>query len=203
MVRYGIPLIILFFASGISLFSYEEEGIASWYGGKFQGRKTANGEIFDTKELTAAHKTLPFGTLVRVENLDNGKSVILRINDRGPYVEGRIIDLSQRGAEELDMIRSGTAPVRLTTVDPAIREIRYAEPATFTIQVASFSDLINALAMKRRLAAEGFSPTARLSNEGITRLFLDRIPAEECYDTVRRLEEMGITGIILRQDREL
>ncbi|MCA9839517.1 MAG: septal ring lytic transglycosylase RlpA family protein [Trueperaceae bacterium] len=89
------------------------EGRASWYGPKFAGRKTANGEIFDPSQLTAAHKTLPFGTLVRVYNLDNGTSVVVRINDRGPFKPGRIIDLSKAAAESLGMIGSGTAQVKL------------------------------------------------------------------------------------------
>ena len=79
----------------LAKYSYFQTGTASFYGGKWHGRKTANGEIFDTYKLTAAHKTLPFGTRVRVTNLSNGKSVVVRINNRGPYSKGRIIDLSQ------------------------------------------------------------------------------------------------------------
>jgi hypothetical protein len=90
-----------------------EEGVASWYGPGFQGNLTANGEIFDTRKLTAAHQTLPFDTLVRVTNLTNGLAVVVRINDRGPFVGGRIIDLSEAAAERIDMIGSGTAEVRL------------------------------------------------------------------------------------------
>ena len=93
--------------------SHRLEGRASWYGPGFAGRQTANGEVFDPSQLTAAHKTLPFGTRVRVANLSNGRSVVVRINDRGPFKPGRIIDLSRRAAELIDMIGSGTAPVRL------------------------------------------------------------------------------------------
>jgi hypothetical protein len=89
------------------------EGIASWYGPGFEGRLTANGEVFDSSLLTAAHQTLPFDTLVRVTNLNNGLAVVVRINDRGPFVGGRIIDLSRAAAERIDMIGSGIAPVRL------------------------------------------------------------------------------------------
>lgn len=88
-----------------------ERGIASWYGGKFHGRLTANGEIFDTNKLTAAHRTLPFDTRVKVTNLNTGKSVVVRINDRGPFLHGRIIDLSQAAAMKIGMLESGTAPV--------------------------------------------------------------------------------------------
>lgn len=87
-------------------------GVSSYYGKKFHGRKTANGETFNMYELTAAHKTLPFGTLLEVENLDNNKKVIVRINDRGPFAKNRILDLSYAAAKKIDMIKSGTAKIR-------------------------------------------------------------------------------------------
>ncbi|MEM8601095.1 MAG: septal ring lytic transglycosylase RlpA family protein [Bacteroidota bacterium] len=89
------------------------EGRASFYGPGFEGNRTANGEIFRMQRLTAAHRTLPFGSRVRVTNLRNGESVVVRINDRGPFVGNRVIDLSRGAAQEIGMIRSGTAPVRL------------------------------------------------------------------------------------------
>ena len=92
---------------------YEEAGIASWYGPGFHGRMTANGEPYDMNELTAAHKTLPMPSLVRVTNLENGRSIVVRVNDRGPYVAGRVIDLSRRSAQLLDVERAGTAKVRV------------------------------------------------------------------------------------------
>ncbi|MDR5906730.1 septal ring lytic transglycosylase RlpA family protein [Franzmannia qiaohouensis] len=91
-----------------------EEGIASYYADRYHGRQTASGERFDQRALTAAHPSLPFGTRVRVTHLDNGRETVVRINDRGPFVRGRIIDLSRRAAEELDMLRSGVAPVRVS-----------------------------------------------------------------------------------------
>ena len=93
---------------------YDETGIASWYGPTFYGKKTANGEIYTGDMLTAAHKTLPMPVNVRVTNLDNGKSLVVRVNDRGPFSSGRIIDLSRRAAELLDIIQTGTARVRVT-----------------------------------------------------------------------------------------
>ena len=93
---------------------YDETGIASWYGPAFYGRPTANGETYDGNKLTAAHKTLPLPVNVRVTNLDNGKSLVVRVNDRGPFARGRIIDLSKRAAELLDMVLTGTARVRIT-----------------------------------------------------------------------------------------
>ena len=95
------------------------DGLASWYGPNFAGRQTANGEIFDPSQLTAAHKTLPFGTQVRVTNLNNGRSVVVRINDRGPFKPGRVIDLSRAAAERIGMIGSGTAPVSLELLNDA------------------------------------------------------------------------------------
>ena len=95
---------------------YEERGIASYYGKKFHGRRTASGERFNMHELTAAHRTLPFGTVVRVKNLNNGREVRVRINDRGPFKKGRIIDLSRAAAKKLNMIEAGVAPVRIKVV---------------------------------------------------------------------------------------
>jgi len=94
-------------------YSYDETGIASWYGAAFHGGTTANGEIFNKNELTAAHKTLPLPTLARVTNLDNGRSIVVRINDRGPFSGARIIDLSQRAAQLLGFEQQGTAKVRV------------------------------------------------------------------------------------------
>ena len=88
-----------------------ERGLASWYGGKFHGRRTASGETFDRNALTAAHKTLPFGALVRVRHAGTGKEVVVRITDRGPFVKGRIIDLSQAAAAAIGLTRAGVAPV--------------------------------------------------------------------------------------------
>ena len=90
-----------------------ETGKASWYGTQHHGRRTASGEPFDQHALTAAHRTLPFGTRVKVTNLNNQRSVVVRINDRGPFRRGRVIDLSRAAAEQLDLIRTGVAPVRL------------------------------------------------------------------------------------------
>ena len=97
---------------------YDEEGIASWYGDPFHGRQTANGEIYDMNDLTAAHKTLPMPVFVRVTNLDNGRALVLRVNDRGPFVSGRIIDVSRRAAQLLGFQQQGTTRVRVQVVDP-------------------------------------------------------------------------------------
>lgn len=94
-------------------YRYDETGIASWYGPDFHGKYTANGEVYNMNDVTAAHPTLPMPSIVRVTNLDNGRSIVVRVNDRGPYVRGRIIDLSRRAAQLLGMIGTGTAKVRV------------------------------------------------------------------------------------------
>jgi rare lipoprotein A len=96
--------------------AYDVVGIASWYGGRFHGRRTASGEVYNKYAYTAAHRTLPFGTRVRVINLENGRSVVLTVNDRGPFVRGRIIDVSQRAARALGFMRRGIVRVRVTAV---------------------------------------------------------------------------------------
>jgi hypothetical protein len=102
------------------------EGLASWYGPGFAGRRTASGEVFDPAQLTAAHRTLPFGTRVRVTNLANGRSVEVRITDRGPFKPDRIIDLSRGAAEALDMMRSGVERVRVESIEPGVGALRLA-----------------------------------------------------------------------------
>lgn len=99
--------------------TYDETGIASWYGPGFHKKATANGETYDENDLTAAHRTLPLPTYVRVTNLENGRAIVLRVNDRGPFAHGRIIDVSRRGAQLLGFERQGTAKVRVRIVDPA------------------------------------------------------------------------------------
>jgi rare lipoprotein A len=117
--------------------AYDRVGIASWYGAAFHGRRTASGETYDMHALTAAHRTLPLATVVRVSNLDNGRSVTVRINDRGPFIAGRIIDLSRAGARALGFAEQGTARVRVAVVrdagphaGPAEAEDRETEATT-------------------------------------------------------------------------
>lgn len=128
---------------------WTEVGIASWYGHPYHGRQAANGEIYDMEKLTAAHRTLPFGTWVAVENLSNRKKVTVRINDRGPFVDGRVIDLSRAAARMIDMIGPGTVKVRLTVTERpkgAPREEHYG------VQVGAFEDRRRAEALRRSIA---------------------------------------------------
>jgi len=104
-------------------YGYRETGIASWYGPKFHGNRTANSEVFDQYSLTAAHRTLPMPSMVRVTNLDNGRSIVVRVNDRGPFKNGRIIDLSTRSAQLLGFHRTGTAKVMVQILEPESRRL--------------------------------------------------------------------------------
>lgn len=129
---------------------WTETGIASWYGAPYHGRKAANGETYDMEQLTAAHRTLPFGAIVRVQRSDNHKAVVVRINDRGPFVDGRIIDLSKAAARAIDLIGPGISRVQLellsySTARPQLEDGRYA------VQAGSFSDRRNADRLRQRL----------------------------------------------------
>ena len=125
-------------------------GLASWYGGEFHGRKTSNGELYDMHQKSAAHKILPFNTYVKVINQTNNKYTIVRINDRGPFIKGRIIDLSYAAAKEIDLVGKGVAQVKIIAlkseqIDPEIQE------GLFTIQIGAFSDRANAQRLADRL----------------------------------------------------
>ena len=97
---------------------YREQGVASWYGDFFHGRRTSSGDVYDMYQMTAAHTTLPLPTYVKVTNIENGRTVVLRVNDRGPFVNGRIIDLSYVAARKLGMVQKGTAHVEVEALDP-------------------------------------------------------------------------------------
>jgi rare lipoprotein A len=126
---------------------YSEQGVASWYGFPFHGRRASDGEVYDMNQMVAAHRTLPFNTIVRVTNLNNGKQTEVRIIDRGPFVEGRIIDLSHAAALAIDMVGTGTAPVKIEVLSGP------SNPATgiFAVQIGAFSDEANADRIRDRL----------------------------------------------------
>jgi rare lipoprotein A len=139
---------------------FTERGIASWYGKDFHGRKTSSGEVYNMYAMTAAHKTLPLGTYVRVRNLNNGKEIDVKVNDRGPFVAGRIIDLSYSGAKALDIVGPGTAPVEITALGMATGvtdgrqtyvQVDY-EQGQFTVQVGAFLEQANAQRLRNKLA---------------------------------------------------
>jgi len=134
-----------------------ETGVASWYGFPYHGRRAASGEIYDMQQLTAAHRTLPFQTWIEVTNLSNGKQVDVRINDRGPFVKGRIVDLSQAAARDIDMLRAGTARVRLTVIAPRppaplVASTPAAIASCFVVQAGAFTDRDRAESLRVTLA---------------------------------------------------
>jgi rare lipoprotein A len=127
--------------------TYEVQyGVASWYGGEFHGRPTSSGEIYDMYQLTCAHNTFPLGTIVMVTNLENGRSLELRVNDRGPFVKERIIDVSYAAAQMLGIWEKGTAPVKVEVVSLTIEPVQ-----RFTLQVGSFADEANAQKLAEQL----------------------------------------------------
>lgn len=145
---------------------WSQTGTASWYGPGFHGKATASGERYDMEALTAAHRRLAFGTRVRVENLDNGRVIDVRINDRGPFVGGRIIDLSRAAARALGMLGPGTAPVRLLVLDPSpLLECS-------VVQVGAFAEADNARALAERLEFEGHAVDVEKGDDGLTRVLL-------------------------------
>ncbi|MGZ3592072.1 MAG: septal ring lytic transglycosylase RlpA family protein [Thermodesulfobacteriota bacterium] len=123
-----------------------QQGIASWYGADFHGKQTSSGEVYDMHQLTCAHNTLPLGTMVMVTNLENGKSVELKVNDRGPFVKERIIDVSYAAAQMLGMWEKGTAPVKVEVISLAPELVQ-----RFTLQVGSFVDETNAQRLAEQL----------------------------------------------------
>ena len=141
---------------------FQQRGIASWYGEKFHGKKTSSGEIYNMYAISAAHKTLPLGTYVNVRNLNNGSEVTVRINDRGPFVKGRIIDLSYSAAKKIGIVTSGTGPVVIVALgsdkpqrakskeQPEYQPVDYYK-GNFTFQIGAFSDKQNALRLKEKL----------------------------------------------------
>lgn len=173
-----------------------EVGMASWYGPNFHGKSTANGETYDQNELTAAHKTLPFNTVVKVTNLENGKSVTVRINDRGPYVGNRVIDVSRAAAEQLEMIGPGTAEVRLELVSSDVPVGRRVEPEMFTVQLASYTERNQAEEYAKRV--EGAFVQSALVN-GITyyRVFSGRFrDRDDAVRHHRALSRKNIEGFV-------
>jgi rare lipoprotein A len=181
---------------------YSEEGNASWYGVPFHGRRASNGEIYDMNKLTAAHRTMAFNTMVRVTNLTNGKTVVVRITDRGPFVENRIIDLSRAAAQAIESIGPGVVPVRLEVVSGS-------DPfgGFFTVQVGAFKDLGNAQRLRDRLNAlypPAFIQQVQLEDGTFYRVRVGKISGEPSAE--RFAEELkskeGFHSMVVRLDED-
>ena len=142
---------------------WTQTGIASWYGEPFHGQPTASGVIYDMNGMTAAHQTIPLGTRIRVDNLENGRTVDLDVNDRGPFVGGRILDVSRAAALDLGMMRAGTARVRITVIEAANRVS--ARGGCVVVQVAAYSERASAEAKREEVARAGFEVSIEAHEE--------------------------------------
>jgi rare lipoprotein A len=176
---------------------YTEEGVASWYGVPFHGRRTSNGEIYDMYQFTAAHRTLPFNGVVRVTNLRNGKQTEVRVNDRGPFVANRIIDLSFAAARAIEMIGTGTSPVRLELISGLSPVAGF-----FAVQVGAFQVQENAERLRARLSAS-YSPVTIQLYDAPTGVFyrvrVGRLPSEDAANQLAeqlRANEQLLTFVV-------
>jgi len=178
-----------------------EEGTASWYGIPFNGRRAANGEIFDMNTLVAAHRTLPFGSILRVTNLNNGRDVQVRVIDRGPFVGDRILDLARAAAVSLDMIGTGTAPVRIELLSGPNPTVGY-----FTVQIGAFADRANAERLRDRLLAN-YQPIFIQDYDAPTghfyRVRVGRVPTPDAAQqlAVRLKNSDGFQTFVMRLDQ--
>jgi rare lipoprotein A len=179
-----------------------ETGIASWYGHPYHGRPAANGEIYDMEKMTAAHRTLPFNTWVRVYDLDNNKTTEVRIIDRGPFVDGRIIDLSHAAARQIEMIGPGLANVRVEV----IRAPETAAPALFAVQVGAFRNRQSAEALRKSMADRYGSARLleRPENPGVWRVLVGAEPTEAgAGELASRIQQDSVekrAGFVVRID---
>jgi rare lipoprotein A len=178
---------------------WTEEGIASWYGGNdgFEGKPTASGEIYDSSLLTAAHRELPLGTVVEVWSAENGQRVRVRINDRGPFIPGRIIDLSRAAAGKLGLIGPGTGRVRLTILKPGPVVPMISASGLWSVQIGSFANASNAQHHADRARATGQTVSLEPYN-GLTRVKVGAYPSRgQAQDVLAALERQGFEGIVV------
>lgn len=162
---------------------WTEEGVASWYGEPFHGRRTASGEIYDMEAMTAAHPWLPFGSVVRVESRADGRSAVVRINDRGPFRRGRIIDLSRAAAREIGLLGPGTGRVRLVLLETP------APPSCVEVQVGAFQDHENAERAARAARSRGFEVREAPGPDGLIRVLAG--PFADLRSGERARERLG------------
>ncbi|MBQ3670446.1 MAG: septal ring lytic transglycosylase RlpA family protein [Treponema sp.] len=193
-------LLLTMFTSAFADTLYKSSVVASYYADKYNGRKTSSGEIFNMNAYTAAHKTLPFNTVVRVTNLENGKSVQVRINDRGPFVAGREIDLSKAAAAKIDMVKTGTAKVRLDIVSSS-KEIPVYETTTekWDIQLGAFSQRANAQTFAKRLMSAGFENVVYQKTENLTKVVIKDVATDDVQAILDKLEAKGFTDYFVRE----
>jgi len=172
---------------------YHERGIASWYGSKFHGRRTSSGELYDLHIATAAHKSLPLPTYVEVTNLDNGRKMIVRINDRGPFHEGRIIDLSYAAAIKLGVDKTGTARIDVRAIDVNTSRQSSVKVADGTfLQVGAFSRRKTADVLAGEMIAAQLKPVSVQKSRGLYKVWIGPYASEtEIEASIRRVVELG------------
>ena len=218
-----IFLLVFLFVSSFYIFAgkvYKSSATASYYGEAFHGKKTSNGETFNMKDYTCAHKTLPFDTILRVTNLSNGKSVKVRVNDRGPFVVGRELDLSKAAAAKLDMLGTGTATVKIVIVEMGpetalskqtaakAREIMAKKESEVSsenasvlwdIQVGAFKSKENARKRAKALSDAGFTKIVIQKTGEIYRVAIKEVESSEVAEMEGRLQENGFSEYTVRR----
>ena len=178
-----------------------QAGVASWYGGNdgFEGKPTASGEIYDSGKLTAAHRELPFGSIVDVTSVDTGRTVRVRINDRGPFAKGRIIDLSREAARQIGILGAGTGRVRLTLVRRGLEPTPVPETMPWVVQVGSFADPVRAQRQADRVRAAGREVFLE-PFDGLTRVKVGPYSSRaDAQSALSALEGAGFEGIVVPQ----
>lgn len=192
-VALGVRYHVLDTAEG-----YVERGLASWYGPNFHGRKTSSGEVFDMHQVSAAHKSLPLPTWVEVTHLETGRSITVRVNDRGPFKEGRIIDLSHQAALELGITGEGLAPVEVRTIQGPESDTRAQASGPRFLQLGAFAVRGNAESFMQKLRRQGLADLSVRTRQR-ARSLLHRVlqgplsDSAEFYRAVEKLEALGIT----------
>ena len=200
---------------------YQARGVASWYGKKFHGRQTSNGEVYDMYAMSAAHTTLPLPSYVRVTNLRNSKSVIVRVNDRGPFLHNRLIDLSYAAAAKLDIVRTGTGQVEISAIDtrqagakpampnllaqtqsPGAKATARPESGKLYLQVGAFSQRVNADKLRSRLQSQIDTPISIIAMNSVRgQIYRVRVgplaTVEESGELAERMVQLGVNDAII------
>ena len=228
MRKKNIAFVFVFFLfCGLTVHAatlYKSGVTASYYADKFHGRKTSSGEVFNMYGYTAAHKTLPFGTMLRVTNLANGKYVTVKVNDRGPFVKGRELDVSKAAAVKLDMIKTGTAKVKIEILEKGAvagtsgsssggnasggsssgktgqaKQTVLEKGAYYDIQLGAFSKKENAVNFAQKVLRSGFKNVTYQKTASATRVSIAKVPAEEVRALQQKLSAKGFSQQIVRK----
>ena len=229
MRKFLLFLLSVFFLSfAHSLELYKDKAVVSYYAEKFHGRKTANGERFNMYAMTCAHKTLPFNTVLRITNYTNGKSVDVRVNDRGPFVAGREADLSKAAAVKLDMIKTGTAKVKIqivqmgantkqsavsakkarniplakskgTSAAKSVQQIKIKKGILYDVQLGAFSDEKNAREFAKKVARAKFKNVTLQKSGSNVKVAIIKVEGSQVPALIKQLESKGFTSSLVKE----